>query len=516
MNRINMGALLALRLSLAMLAAGASGTAAAQTTRVVVAFKPGAAPLARAAVTAARGSVRLDIPLLNAFAAEMPAAAVRALKNNPHVEFVEPDVKRYPMAAAQPSRPPYASGQLVPYGIPMVQADRLPDTWAANRKLCIIDSGYDLAHEDLSGNQVTGGYDPGTGWWFTDENHHGTHVAGTVAAINNSGTGVVGVNSGRQLQLHIVKVFGANGWAYSSTLAAAVNECAGAGANVVSMSLGGALPSRVEILAFNALSAQGIMAVAAAGNDGNTKISYPAGYPGVISVGALDETRTWAPFSQYNSKVELSAPGVSVLSTVPMGSAVSAALKVGGAVYLPGTMEGSPLAGATGRLADFGLGDTVNPAMAGKVCLVRRGAIAFADKVLNCQYSGGVAAVIYNNVPGTFSGTLGGAYTIIPSVGVSDTDGAALLARAGQQATVSVAVSHYGYYDGTSMATPHVSGVAALVWSYFPSCSAEQLRRSLGRSARDLGKAGRDDQYGYGLVQAKAAYDRIRILGCGN
>ncbi|RJG15382.1 S8 family serine peptidase [Massilia cavernae] len=404
--------------------------------------------------------MRLEIPRLNAVAADLPAAAVRALRNNPHVEFVEEDVKRYALAAATPSRPPYVAGQLVPYGIHMVQADQLPDTYAANRKLCIIDSGYDLNHEDLSGNTVTGSYDPGTGWWYSDENHHGTHVAGTIAAIDNSGTGVVGVNLNRRLQLHIVKVFGADGWAYSSTLAAAVDECAAAGSNVVSMSLGGALPSRIEIMAFNALAAQGIMALAAAGNDGTTSIQYPAGYPGVISVGALDENKAWAPFSQRNSKVELSAPGVDVLSTVPMGAGVHATLKVGGADFKPG--------------------------------------------------------VIYNNVPGAFSGTLGGAATTTPSVSVSDTDGAALNARLGQEATVSVEPYNYGYYDGTSMATPHVSGTAALVWSYFPSCSAEQLRRSLGRSAQDLGKKGRDDQFGYGLVQAKAAYDRIRTLGCGN
>jgi subtilisin family serine protease len=66
------------------------------------------------------------------------------------------------------------------------------------------------------------------------------------------------------------------------------------------------------------------------------------------------------------------------------------------------------------------------------------------------------------------------------------------------------------------MATPHVSAVAALVWSYFPSCTGEQIRQSLNKSAKDLGTAGRDVKFGYGLVQAKAAYDRIVSVGCGN
>ena len=105
--------------------------------------------------------------------------------------------------------------------------------------------------------------------------------------------------------------------------------------------------------------------------------------------------------------------------------------------------------------------------------------------------------------------------TTIPSLTASDTDGAAMKAQLGQSATVVVKASNYAYFDGTSMATPHVSAVAALVWSYFPTCTGAQIRTSLNNSALDLGTAGRDTKYGYGLVQAKAAYDRIKALGCG-
>jgi subtilisin family serine protease len=65
------------------------------------------------------------------------------------------------------------------------------------------------------------------------------------------------------------------------------------------------------------------------------------------------------------------------------------------------------------------------------------------------------------------------------------------------------------------MATPHVSGVAALVWSHFPDCTGEQIRNALNKSAEDLGDAGRDVHYGYGLVQAKSAYNRLMKKGCG-
>ena len=505
-------------LVLTMAAGSAMGTAvAADTTRVIVAFKAGSGPSMKAAVATAKGSVKHEIFGTNAMAIEVSAAALKGLQNNPHVEYVEEDVRRYPFALTSPSGPPYAAGQLVPYGIKMVQADQLSDAAAANRKVCIIDSGVDRAHEDLTGNSanMSGQYDSGTGNWFTDENHHGTHVAGTIAAVNNSGVGVVGVNPNHNLKLHFVKVFGAAGWAYSSTLASAANQCGTAGANVISMSLGGARANKTEQRAFDALAAKGVLSIAAAGNDGNTTISYPAGYSSVMMVGAVDENKAWATFSQYNRKVEIAAPGVSVLSTVPMNTGTAPSLSVGGTAYAPGSMDGSPLKTATAPLADFGLGDTVNAAMSGKVCLIARGTIDFATKVSNCQSSGGVGAVVYNNAPGAFAGTLGTTVTTIPSVTASDTEGTTLKTQLGQSATVTVGPSSYAYYDGTSMATPHVSAVAALVWSYFPDCTGAQIRTTLTKSALDLGPAGRDNKFGYGLVQAKAAKDRIATLGCG-
>ena len=178
-------------------------------------------------------------------------------------------------------------------------------------------------------------------------------------------------------------------------------------------------------------------------------------------------------------------------------------------------MDGSPVGTASAPLADFGLGDVVTTAVAGKVCLIARGNIAFSDKVLNCQNSGGVGAIVYNNVAGGFGGTLGGIATTIPSVTASDTEGATLLTQLGQTATLGVTPTNYAYFDGTSMATPHVSGVAALVWSYFPTCTAAQIRVSLQKSALDLGAVGRDVYTGFGLVQAKAAYTRIKNKGCG-
>jgi subtilisin family serine protease len=478
--------------------------------RVILGFKPGAAAAARAAVAAAGGRVAVDLGEVNGLAIEVPAGRLAALQRNPNVEYIENDPPRRSMAL--PGTP-----EVVPYGISMVQADQLPDANAANRKLCIIDSGIDAYHEDLAGNVVTGENLTKSGQWFTDELSHGTHVAGTIAAIDNA-VGVVGILPNRHLNLFIAKVFDATGEAPSSVISRAMLDCGAWGANVVSMSLGGAGVSQAEFRATEQLAKNNTLLIAAAGNDGNTDISYPAGFPNVVSVAAIDSKKKQASFSQTNADVELSAPGVDVESTVPIGSQIGASLTVDTAYdVLP--IEGSPLKTATGLLADFGLGDTaVAGSMTGKVCLIQRGTIPFADKVANCQSSGGVGAVIYNNTTGDLNATLGTTVTTIPSVATTQSSGRTLLRHVGEMAKVSVLKTNdtYAFFSGTSMATPHVSGVAALVWSHFPQCTAAQLRKSLNNSAQDLGDRGRDPQYGFGLVQAKAAFDRISSMGCGN
>jgi subtilisin family serine protease len=292
-------------------------------------------------------------------------------------------------------------------------------------------------------------------------------------------------------------------------------KCQAAGANIISMSLGGGGQNANERQTFDNLRDAGMLSIAAAGNGGNTATSYPAGYESVMSVAALDENMTQAAFSQRNADVEIAAPGVLVLSTVTPGSGTMGELEVDSQTYAPIPLDGSATESVSAKLADFGLGDKVDNKVDGKVCLIQRGEITFAEKVQNCVTSGGVGAVIYNNVPGSFVGTLNG-NTSIPAVSVSDTEGAALVGQVGGTAMVAVEASDYAYFDGTSMATPHVSGVAALVWSQFPDCTGEQIRNSLNKSALDLGDAGRDHLYGYGLVQAQAAYKRIKLEGCGN
>jgi subtilisin family serine protease len=455
-----------------------------------------------AAVVAAGGSPVYEFPELGVVAAWLPEPALRGLAHNPNVVAIEFDPPRYPMS------------QSTPYGITMVQADQVSDAAAANRKVCIIDSGYYAGHEDLQDSGVTASFNSGTGDPFTDLCGHGSHVAGTISAVNNS-VGVVGVLPNQRINLHIVKVFGDDCiWAYSSDLINALQQCRNNGANVVSMSLGGGAPSAAEQTAFDNAWNAGVLSVAAAGNGGNTQKSYPASYPSVISVAAVDSNKTVASFSQQNSEVDLAAPGVGVLSTVPFNETNT--VTVGGTTYSGTWIENAArttATGVTGALVSGGLCNSIG-SWAGQVVLCQRGSITFYDKVRNVQSGGGKAAVIYNNVAGGFNGTLGaGNSSAIPAIGVSDADGQSLLGKLGQSATV-VSISEkpgsgYEAWDGTSMATPHVSGVAALVWSQNTSWTNAEIRNALESTAQDLGAPGRDNAYGWGLVQAKAALDKL-------
>jgi hypothetical protein len=224
--------------------------------------------------------------------------------------------------------------------------------------------------------------------------------------------------------------------------------------------------------------------------------------------------------SQRNSQVDLAAPAVAVLSTVPYVS--DAALTVGGEQY-----RGSPLSfsqssgGVAGPLALGGLCDAPNAAWAGKVVLCERGAVGFLVKVQSVESSGGVAAAIYNNVPGHFTGTLGeGNGTTIPAISLSREDGLAAAGSVDEDALVvslsgdDRSMRGYAFLNGTSMATPHVSAVAALVWSHNPSWTNAQIRDALEATARDIGDPGRDDYFGHGIVQAKATLDYLCPGGC--
>jgi subtilisin family serine protease len=496
----------------------AGGSWAAESTRVYVNFKPGQKAVAKGLIQSARGTVHHEFDHLNAFATTLPSAAVAALSKNPSITLVEEDPPRFLFSAAEQ----------IPYGIDLVQASKVWDfnndgvidsgaPTGAGIKVGVIDSGVFSGHEDFFGVNLSG-YN-GNLPWNADGSGHGTHVSGTIAAAAYNGKGVVGVSPGT-VSLYMVRVFGDDGnWAYSSSLLNAAQQCQAAGCKIISMSLGGGRASKTEQNGFNSLynNGNGILLIAAAGNDGTTATSYPAGYSSVVSVAAVDAAKTVADFSQKNADVELSGPGVGVLSTVPYVELNSAV--VGGVTIEGGPIEFAARGTAVGPLVDGGLGDTVG-AWTGKVVLIQRGTTTFLEKVQNAQSGGAVAVIIYNNTTGDFSGTLGAGNTSsIPAISVSDTVGATLLGQLNQTTTVTSSfesgVSGYAYYDGTSMATPHVSGVAALVWSAKTTATAGAIRTALQTTALDLGLVGRDPAYGFGLVQAKDAITALLSSGGG-
>jgi serine protease len=258
--------------------------------------------------------------------------------------------------------------------------------------------------------------------------------------------------------------------------------------------------------------------IAAAGNGGNRTTSYPAGYASVMSVAAVDANETVATFSQQNKDVEIAAPGVGILSTVPWLDENTLTFADGTSVSGRHVEFAARTGGVSGAVVNGGLCDSVG-AWSGKVVLCRRGGVAFNDKVRNVQNGGGVAAVIYNDITADtacadLAATLGaGNSSGIPAIGVSCADGASALGKTGQNGTVisqlTVPTSDYEAWNGTSMAAPHVSGVAALLWSCHPGASNQTIRNTLNATARDKGTAGRDSSYGYGLVQAKAAVESL-------
>lgn len=455
---------------------------------------------AAAAAVAKRAKIHYEFDGLDAIVVTLPDDQIEALRKNKNVKLVERDVPRYPLA------------ETVPYGIPRVQA---PDAVAVGAdgngvKVCVIDSGIKSDHEDFAGISKSG-YASSGQIWSEDNCGHGTHVAGTIAAVGNNDKGVIGVSPGK-VSLYIVKYFDGPtcGFSYSSSLVNAATRCANAGAKVINMSLGGPLPSSAESTAFTNLYKQGVLSVAAAGNDESSAFSYPASYPDVMSVAALDQNNVWASFSQYNSAVDIAAPGVSVLSTYPKrGTPVV----VNGVQYAANKIDGT----ASGVFsAQMVFGDRCESAgsWSNKVVLCERGVNTFADKVAKVKSGGGRAAIIYNNSAGNFSGSLGDNTTsTIPAVSVSQEDGMTLRGLLGQVATVSGATeydrSEYSQLSGTSMATPHVAGVAALLFSAKPSATASQVRNAMTSTALDLGAAGRDNYYGYGLVQA---FDALEAL----
>lgn len=383
---IYMALLLSLILVLTSLLSGASyasGAAPAsafdmERTAVLIAFHEQPGRSEEALIRALGGEVRHTYHLVPAMAATLPQAALDGLRHNPKVALIEPDLTVH------------ALEDTYPWGITRIGADLVHQqgNTGSGIKVGIIDTGLDNTHPDLAG-KYAGGYDfVNNDTDPMDDHGHGTHVAGTIAAVMND-AGLIGAAPG--VSLYALKVLDADGSGALSDIIAAVEWCADNDIQITNNSYGILTdPGATFKAAFDAAYADGVLQIAAAGNDRSKWytiffsdiVSYPAWYASVVAVAATDSANKVASFSSFGPSVELSAPGVSIESTIPGGA--------------------------------------------------------------------------------------------------------------------------YATWSGTSMATPHVVGAAALVMKSGIS-SAAAVRERLQITADDLGPVGRDSDYGFGLVDADEA-----------
>jgi subtilisin family serine protease len=517
--------------------------ASVPTQAVIVMMKPTGRVAAKAAVTfdarvsADERDLR-ELPAINGFAANLTDEDIAALKATGNVVTIEPDLERHAFADSVT-----AGQQTTPYGVNDVSA---PAVWPVTRgkslangpaiHVAIIDTGIDYNYSELSGafkggfNFVARTGDP------LDDNGHGTHVAGIIAAADN-GSGVVGVASG--VDVYSLKVLDTCGSGRTSDIMQAVqwviDKKKEIGGNwVINLSLGSDSASDSEQAQFQAAADAGVLVFAASGNSysGSDGLAYPAGYPTVVSVGAVDSTNKVASFSQRGTDLKVVAPGVDVLSTFvsPMvGANDGRKFQALRADYTDDSPDNNDLkfsacppktTGFSSGFVNCGLGGTADfpTTVKGKIALVQRGTNTFFEKAQNAYKAGALAVVMYDNKieAGPFrpifatSATNSAAIPAsAPFLMITQADGESLLATPNATITTSNGFESFELLAGTSMACPHAVGTAALVWAASPNSTATNVATALEQTAKDLGDSGKDTTYGFGLVNA---YDAAKML----
>ena len=208
-----------------------------------------------------------------------------------------------------------------------LQAINITDTWARvsetqrnSQTIAIVDTGVDLEHPDLMANLVNGYDFVNRDTNPDDDNGHGTHVAGIAAGISGNQIGIAGVAGGAKIMP--IKVLNASGVGTSLDIYLGIMYAVRQGAGVINLSLGSSAPSLLIKEAIKFALQNDVVVVAATGNDYALSVSYPAAFDGVIAVGAVDWSFgtgfTRAEFSNYGDNIDLVAPGVDILSTIPL------------------------------------------------------------------------------------------------------------------------------------------------------------------------------------------------------
>jgi subtilisin family serine protease len=443
------------------------------------------------------------------YAVELSDEEARDLEATSGVRYMEPDVERF--VSAMPA-PHFDAAQTTPWSVASVNA---PSVWFLTRgegvRVGIIDTGMDLGHPDLRA-AYAGGYDFVHNDNVPEEEAegdafgHGTRMAGIIAASDN-GFGLVGAAPG--VSLYVLKIFPKNGGALTSNVIRAVEWAIANKLDVVSCSFGGDTPSKLEEEAYARARRANVLVIAAVGNQASW-VRYPAAYPSVVGVGAIARSREIASFSNTGSEVDFVAPGVDVLSTIRSGAGRVGTITLDDGTSLtarPFTF--SKMEAVDGLPVDCDRGDTIDfpPATARNIAVVLRDGPSISVKATNAITAQAAALVVINSALDDMPthGSMGHGNPRWPvAVSVSRQTGQIIQQR-GATVVVDSYMTDYEAADGASMSAPHVAATAALVRALRPDLSADEVLALLAATATDLGDAGRDPVYGYGLINAYAA-----------
>lgn len=388
--------------------------------------------------------------------------------------------------------------------------------------VAVIDTGVDLDHDDLKTNLWTNG-SMEHGYDFvnsdtdpSDDYGHGSHVAGTIGARGNNGILSTGVCW--KVQLMAIKVLDASGSGSTSTIISGVNFARTNGAHIINMSLGGTGFDQLFFNALKAASDANILTVVAAGNNGTNNGAspiYPCNYDiaNIICVGAVDQTFARASFSNYSTTyVDIGAPGTNIVSTIfhDWGAPIAIPLAsgswttstanfvfTGGFLQNPATWDGASVNYTNNQDDNTYTSVDMTGTVGGTLTVALRG-----ESQANTDYLG-----IYENgaggnpttggtrlarVSGSTSGALASADLELSScagmstctIGFRFTSDAATTKVGWRIQSLSIdravaSTSGLDSYNGTSMASPHVAGLAALVKSHNPTFTAADLKNAI-------------------------------------
>lgn len=314
--------------------------------QLIIRFLPGAS--IEPVLSAIQGTVLRELKTFNAAVVDLPPGAsivdtIRKVQFMSGVKYVEPNyIYRLSLT---PNDLYFATKQWGPQKI------GAPAAWDATTGgstsvIAILDSGVSSIHPDFMGimGKILTGSNCVTPGGSTDDNvGHGTHVAGIAAAIGNNNIGIAGISW--LSPILPIKVADSSGLVTTGTEVCGLDFAAGFAANnpgdqvSANMSFGGAGYSQLVKDAVDLAISKNVVLIAAAGNDGKATVLFPAGYPGVMAVGATDPSNNLATFSTHGSQLSVVAPGVDIYSTLPTSGPVSAPIGYG---YLSGTSMAAP------------------------------------------------------------------------------------------------------------------------------------------------------------------------------